>query len=119
MNGLEAWGPFGVVIGALVSAIMVLWRRLERAHADRRADQRRATKLILALVQQCAELEAKKPPSSPRELAQWDEDESTTVTRAGFNHAVATARQVLDSDIDRLLRAYLQNGHSEPPGSDP
>lgn len=101
-------------IVALAGAVVALWRKLELEHGARARDQRKATELILALVQKVAELEGRRSPRTPHELERWPDDESTKITEAGYRHAIGAAREVLNDSVERLVRSYLKNG-SDPP----
>ena len=99
-------------IGALSTAIVSLWRRVESLHSARSDDQRRASRIIFALLQ--ARRDARGEPSPPT-LTEWDEEPTTAVTQRAFDEAQVHAKVELNGDTEALVRRYLSNTPSEAP----
>jgi hypothetical protein len=127
MTDLEALyklgGPGLLIFGALVAAIVALWRKWNDERAGRRVDQKRATRLILALVQHARQ--AERSPATPaarrlpeaEPIAFEEEEEKTGVVARHFEQAAELAKSTMRGDVDRLLAEYMKNGDSEPPSS--
>ena len=99
-------------IGALSTAIVSLWRRVEALHAARSDDQRRASRIIFALLQ--ARRDARGEVSPPT-LTEWDDEPTTAVTQRAFDEAQVHAKVELNGDTESLVRRYLSNTPSEAP----
>lgn len=104
---------FLTAIGALSTAVLALWRRVETLHAARRDDQAKASRLIFALLQRRHD---ERGEDSPPTLSEWDDEPTTQVTARQFVEAQAHAKAELNGDIEGLVKRYLA---STPPPVEP
>jgi hypothetical protein len=93
-------------VGALATAVIALWRRIEALHSARRADQAKASQLIFALLQQRRDDRGEAPPPT---LSDWDDEPTTAVTEGRFLEATVHAKTELNGDVEQLVKKYLSS----------